>query len=107
MARIKDKVVTAESLSALHKYNENTYITKSNPTANGITFNGDASFFGDVSADSLTIGSDIKLFFENGYLKIISLRDPISELNGVVLLSSEGIILKDSNELYLTSKESE
>ena len=28
-------------------------------------------------------------------------------LNGILLLSSEGYILKDSNGLYLTSKESE
>jgi hypothetical protein len=28
-------------------------------------------------------------------------------LNGVLLLSSEGYILKDSNGLYLTAKESE
>lgn len=35
MADIKDKVVTVESLSALHKSNKETYMTKENPTGNG------------------------------------------------------------------------
>ena len=30
MAEIKDKIVTVESLSALHNYNEETYETKAN-----------------------------------------------------------------------------
>lgn len=35
MAEIKDKVVTVESLSALHNHNENAYMTKVNPTGSG------------------------------------------------------------------------
>lgn len=35
MADIKDKVVTVESLSALHESNKETYMTKKNPAGNG------------------------------------------------------------------------
>lgn len=35
MAEIKDKVVTVESLSALHKHNENTYMTMVSPVCSG------------------------------------------------------------------------
>ena len=35
MAETKDKIVTAESLSALHEYNKETYMTKENPTGTG------------------------------------------------------------------------
>ena len=39
------------------------------------------------------------------YFLNLSLEAPI--INGIRLLSSEGIILKDSDGLYLTAKESE
>lgn len=35
MAEIKDKVVTVESLSALHEHNKNYYLTKDNPASSG------------------------------------------------------------------------
>lgn len=35
MAEIKDKVVTVESLSALHEYDEKTYLQKKNPVVSG------------------------------------------------------------------------
>lgn len=35
MAEIKDKVVTVESLAALHENNKDTYMTKENPVGNG------------------------------------------------------------------------
>lgn len=35
MAEIKDKVVTVESLSALHEHNKEAYLTKTNPTGTG------------------------------------------------------------------------
>ena len=108
MAGIKDKVVTVESLSTLHEYNKNTYMTKVDPTGSGVmAFDGNASFSNDVDVGSLTIDSNVQLVFENGSFKILYLKDPVSSLSGVVLLSSEGFILKDSNGIYLTSKESE
>ena len=56
---------------------------------------------------ALYLGSDkVKLNLNNitYYLNLFS-ESPIA--NGVILLSSEGYILKDSNGLYLVSKESE
>lgn len=56
---------------------------------------------------ALYIGSDkVKVTLNNVsyYLNLFS-TTPIT--NGVLLLSSEDYILKDSNGLYLTSKESE
>lgn len=35
MAEIKDKVITVESLKALHDYNKDAYITKENPVGTG------------------------------------------------------------------------
>ena len=50
MAVIKDKVVTVESLSALHEYNKDTYMPMVNPAGSGtMTMNGSASFSGNIS----------------------------------------------------------
>ena len=60
MAETKDKVITAESLSAVHNYNENTYITKLNPTGSGtFTMSGNGNFSGTVELDSLKIRNNI------------------------------------------------
>lgn len=51
MADIKDKVVTAESLKALHDYNKETYITKTDiiPMGNG----GTGADSGDLALQNL------------------------------------------------------
>lgn len=36
MAEIKDKLITLESLSTLHEYDKETYMTKHNPTGTGV-----------------------------------------------------------------------
>ena len=43
----------------------------------------------------------------NGIMCSLNLFSSNLILNGVLLLASEGYILKDSNGLYLTTKESE
>lgn len=43
----------------------------------------------------------------NGVVYSLSLFSENPILNGIMLLSSEGYILRDSNSLYLTTKESE
>lgn len=49
MAEIKDKVVTVESLSALHDYNKEAYMNKVNPVSNGnYHHNGSAWFTNDI-----------------------------------------------------------
>ena len=58
MADIKDKIVTVESLAALHTNNKDTYMTKVDPTGSGtFTMTGDGDFSGDVSANSLMVGN--------------------------------------------------
>lgn len=60
MAEVKDKIVTVESLAAVHTHNQDTYMTKSNPTGTGtLTMTGDGDFSGDVTAGSITIGSAV------------------------------------------------
>ena len=60
MTEVKDKIVNVESLAALHTHNQNTYMTKSNPTGNGtFTMTGDGDFSGDVSANSVMVGNAI------------------------------------------------
>lgn len=50
MAEIKDKLITTESLKALHDYNELTYMPKNNPEAMGdLSVEGDV-FVGGVKA---------------------------------------------------------
>ena len=60
MAEVKNKVVTVESLNALHTHNKNTYMTKVDPTGSGtFTMTGDGAFTGDVAANSITLGNAI------------------------------------------------
>lgn len=60
MAEVKDKIVTVESLAAVHTHNQDTYMTKSDPTGSGtLTMTGDGSFTGDVAASSITIGNAV------------------------------------------------
>lgn len=74
MAEIKDKVVTVESLSALHEHNKNTYMPMVDPTGSGtMTFNG------DVIVNSLMIGSNIKLVPTEDRLEIVFLDEEIEE----------------------------
>ena len=80
MAGIKDKIVTVESLSALHEHNKNTYMPMVDPTCSGtMTMNGDANFSGnvnagDVNAGSLIIGSNVKLVPTGNSLEIVFLN---------------------------------
>ena len=65
MAEIKDKVVTVESLSALKNYDDNTFMTKNNPTGSGLmTIDGDGDFSGNVKVNSITINDGVKLEFD-------------------------------------------
>lgn len=60
MAEVKNKIVTIESLAALHTNNKETYMTKSNPTGTGtLSISGDGDFTGEVTANSLTIGKAV------------------------------------------------
>lgn len=60
MAAVKDKIVTVESLAAVHTHNINTYMTQSNPTGSGtFTMSGDGDFTGEVTANSVTIGNAV------------------------------------------------
>lgn len=67
MAETKDKVVTVESLAAVHIHNQGTYMTKINPSGSGtLTMNG------LVDAGSLKLG-DATLEYDStdGVLKIV------------------------------------
>lgn len=73
MAAVKDKVVTVESLATLHTHNQDTYMTKSDPTGVGtLTMTGDGDFSGAVDVGSLKIG-DATLEYDStdGVLKIV------------------------------------
>lgn len=72
MAEIKDKVITVESLAAVHTHNQDTYMTKSDPAGVGtMTMNGGGNFSGVVNVGSLKIG-DATLEYDStdGVLKI-------------------------------------
>ena len=57
---------------------------------------------------ALYLGSSEKLKVNVGGVRFsFKIFSTTPMLNGIPLLSSEGYILKDSNGLYLTSKESE
>ena len=43
----------------------------------------------------------------NGFVYNLNLFSETPILNGVLLLSSDGYVLKDTNELYLTAKDGE
>lgn len=73
MAEIKNKIVTVESLQALHTHNEDTYMTQSDPTGVGtMTMTGSGDFSGVVEASSFKVG-DAKLEYDSsdGVLKIV------------------------------------
>lgn len=73
MAEVKNKVVTVESLAAVNTYNQETYMTKSDPTGVGtMTITGDGDFSGVVNVGSLKIG-DATLEYDSsdGVLKIV------------------------------------
>lgn len=73
MAEVKNKIVTVESLAAVHTHNKDTYMTKDDPTGTGVmTMTGDGNFSGVVDVGSLQIG-DVKLEYDSsdGVLKIV------------------------------------
>ena len=76
MAEVKDKVVTVESLAAVHTHNEETYMTKSNPTGSGtMTIDGDGSFSGSLNVNTINMGSNIQLVATEDKLEIIFLEN--------------------------------
>lgn len=56
---------------------------------------------------ALYLGRDLVKINIDGITYSLNLFSSIPILNGIILLSSEGYILKDSNYLFLTAKESE
>ena len=60
MAETKNKVVTVESLAAVHTHNQSTYMAQTNPSGSGtLSMTGDGNFTGDVTVNSLTIGKAV------------------------------------------------
>ena len=60
MAETKNKVVTVESLAAVHTHNQSTYMAQANPSGSGtLSMTGDGNFTGDVTVNSLTIGKAV------------------------------------------------
>lgn len=83
MAETKNKIVTVESLAAVHTHNQETYITKSDPTGVGtLTMTGDGDFSGVVDVGSLKLG-DATLEYDStdGVLKIVfgTTEDDVAE----------------------------
>lgn len=56
---------------------------------------------------ALYLGNDKVKINLNGVVYNLNFASAMPIFNGVLLLSSEGYILKDINELYLTAKEDE
>ena len=56
---------------------------------------------------ALYLGSEKVKINLNGVVYNLNLFSTTPILNGVLLLSSEGYILKDANGIYLTAKEDE
>lgn len=81
MAETKDKVVTVESLSALHEHNKETYMTTVDPVGTGtMTMNGTMTISGVMTADeidtkSLTIASSIQLVPTEDGIEIVFLNE--------------------------------
>lgn len=76
MAEIKDKVVTVESLAALHEDNKNTYMPMNNPVGSGtMTIDGNATFSGNVNVGSISIGSSVKLIPTGDRIEIVFLDE--------------------------------
>lgn len=73
MAEIKDKIVTVESLAAVNTHNQETYMTKDDPTGTGtMTMTGDGDFSGTVNVGSLKIGdATFEYDSSDGVLKIV------------------------------------
>ena len=73
MAEVKNKVVTVESLAAVHTHSQETYMTKSDPTGVGtMTMTGDGNFSGVVNVGSLKIGdATFEYDSSDGVLKIV------------------------------------
>lgn len=72
MAEVKNKIVTVESLAAVNTHNQETYMTKSDPTGIGtMSMTGNGNFSGTVNVGSLKIG-DATLEYDStdGVLKI-------------------------------------
>lgn len=72
MADVKNKVVTVESLAAVNTHNQETYMTKDDPTGTGtMTMAGGGNFSGIVNVGTLKIG-DAALEYDStdGILKI-------------------------------------
>lgn len=57
MTEVKDKVVTVESLSALHEYNKDTYIPMVDPSGSGTM-----TFDGDIKAESLELSGNLEIY---------------------------------------------
>ena len=72
MAEIKNKVITIESLAAVHAYNQDTYMTKTNPSGSGtFSMSGDGNFTGDITTNSVTLGNAVLSYDQTeGALKI-------------------------------------
>ena len=73
MAEVKNKVVTVESLAAVNTHNQETYMTKSDPTGVGtLTMTGGGKFSGAVEVDSLKLGNaTLEYDTTDGVLKIV------------------------------------
>jgi hypothetical protein len=73
MAEVKNKMVTVESLAAVHTYNQDTYMSKSDPTGVGtMTITGDGNISGVADVGSLKIGdATIEYDSTDGILKIV------------------------------------
>ena len=72
MAEVKNKIVTVESLAAVHTHNQDTYMTKSDPTGVGtMTMTGGGNFSGVVNVGSLKLGNAVLEYDStDGILKI-------------------------------------
>lgn len=77
MAATKDKLVTVESLAAVHTHNQSTYMAQSNPTGTGtFSMTGDGSFTGSVDANSVVMGNAVLSYdATEGALKISFLTE--------------------------------
>lgn len=80
MVQTKDKVVTVESLAALHEDSKKAYMVKNNPVGSGtMTMEGNANFSGNVDVGSIMIGSKIKLVPTENALEIVFLDEETTE----------------------------
>lgn len=56
MIEIKNKTITAESLSALHEHNKSSYMSKLNPAGSGtMEIDGDGSFSGHLTIGNIRL----------------------------------------------------